>query len=606
MLKHFRSASKRVRTIWWVLTIGTVVTFIGGFIVFGPGMGGSQNGTTTPNVVAKLSGGEISGAELADAQARSLAAYQAQRGGTPEGRDAAMMREQAWTTLVTEKVISAVAKRLGIQTSDAEVVYVAKNSPPSDITTNPAFQTNNRFDMSKWQQALADPSINWSPLEERVRSLLPAQRLEERVVAGVKLSEPELRRTFATTTDSARATVALFNLGPAPDSTKLDDAALKKYFDAHATEFSGPAEAQLELVQMPRTVGEEEERAVRIAMESLLARARGGESFAALVTEQGEGPYVQAGGDLGQDIPVASLPPDFQQKLATLPVGGVTDPIRQGNAYVLVRVNEKKDVAGQPSVRLSVLQKSIMPSPETAQKDVDTMLKLRKEAEREPLATVAARHQLVSHSTGWFAQQMYVPALMQLPQAQSWALTAKRGDVSRIFELEGEWMLAQVTGRRPAGPRSFEDAKEAVKAALTSELQLEQPRAAARKMVEALRAGQSFEAAAASAGGTVVTTGWFTRRTPPAPLAAFPQAIGLAFGLQPGAVGPPVAQNAGAVVLRLDERKAGSEAQFEATKGNLSQTILNDRQSRYVRGWIDKLIQESNLKDLRQPIESNL
>jgi parvulin-like peptidyl-prolyl isomerase len=608
MLKHFRSASKRVRTIWWVLTIGTVVTFIGGFIVFGPNMGGEAAiDPSTPSVVAKVGGAEVSGAELNEATQRSLLAYQAQRGTAPEGRDAALMREQAWTTLITEKAIAAYAKRLGIETSDAEVVYVAKNSPPSDITLNPTFHTNGRFDMSKWQQALADPSINWSPLEERVRDLLPAQRLEERVVAGVKLSEPELKAAFASRSDSVRATVALFDLGPAPDSSRLDEASLKKYFDAHPSEFAGPEEAQLDVIRMPRTVGEDEERSVKLAMDGYVERVRsGGESFTAIVAAEGEGPYAANGGDLGQDIPLSSLPPDLSSMLATMPLGQITDPIRQGNTYVIFRLNERKEVAGQPSVRLSVLQKTIEPSAESAQKDAETMLEIRKDAGKEPLAAVAARHNLVAQSTGWFAQQMFVPAIMAVPQVQQWALTAKPGDVSRVYQLEGEWLLAQVTGRRAQGPRAFEDAREQVRAALQSDLQRQAPLEAARRMVAEVKAGKSFDEAARAAGGSVVATGWFTRLSPPPTLAALPQAIGLAFGLAPGQVGGPVSQTAGVAVVRTDEKKIGSQAQFEIMKGNLSQNILNERQGRYVRGWIEKLLVDAKLKDLRPAIEQNL
>ena len=58
MLKHFRSGSKRIRTLWWVLTIGTVVTFIGGFIfIFGSGTGDTSRGCVCWTGRTKSSGG---------------------------------------------------------------------------------------------------------------------------------------------------------------------------------------------------------------------------------------------------------------------------------------------------------------------------------------------------------------------------------------------------------------------------------------------------------------------------------------------------------------------------------------------------------------------
>ncbi len=607
MLKHFRSGSKRVRTLWWILTIGTVVTFIGGFIfIFGSGIGDVSRALTNPTVIGKVGDEEIGLGDFEAAMAAAQQQYQSQYGTAPQGRDATLLREQVWNNLVTERAVNAVARRNRVVVTDPEVLFAARNTPPPDISQNPAFMTNGRFDPNKWRQALADPSVNWSPLEERIRRTLPGQRLEERVVAGVKISEPELQRLYSNQYDRVQASIVLFPLDAAPvDSSRLDETALRKYYDEHKSSFTGTAEAQAEVVQIPRRVGEEEDRAARLEAETIVAEARGGTDFGQLARERSEGPFADRGGDLGQDIPLSRLPPALQAAIDSLAIGGVTDPIREGNTYFIFRLNERKATGPEPTFRLSQIQKPIRPSPESLQEDAELVLKLRKESADGNLAEVAARRQLVSVNTGWFGPNQMIPILIQLPQAQQWAGRAKKGEVSRAFSTETGWVLVQVTDRRESGPRPFDLVKDQVRRAAEIALRQQKPLADAGKLLDAVRAGQSLELAAAAAGVAVAATDTFPRSRPDARIGAFPRAVGMAFGLPAGQVGSPVAGDGGVIVVRKNLELPGSPAQYEQLKGSLSQTLLSNRQQRYLQAWVQDVVKGAEVKDLRQEIEES-
>ena len=605
MLKHFRSGSKRIRTLWWILTIGTVVTFIGGFIfIFGSGAGDSSRATQTPAVVGSVGDAEISQAELAVATQQALAQYKMQYGSDPQGRDAAILNEQVWNNLITEKAVEAEAKKLGIKVTDAEVVFAVKNTPPPDVAQNPAFLTNGRFDPNKWAQALSDPQINWAPLEDKMRKMLPGQRLEERVIAGIKISEPELRRLYDLQYQKAVVTAAMLPLDFTPiDSTKLNDAALKAYYEAHKSDFSGPAQSQASLVSIPRSVGASEEKTAKDAADAMVKEIRTGGDFATIAKERSEGPYAERGGDLGQDVPESRLPPALQQALASLPVGGVTDPIRDGMTFFIFKLTDKKVTNGEPVVRISQIQVPIHPTQESIDKDRDMIIKLRKEAATGKLSDVAAKRQIVAVDTGWFGENEYVPMLVQMPQIQRWALSAKKGEVSRAFSNETGWIIAQVTDKREAGPRPFETVKDQVKSELELSLRQAKPLATAEKIVAAVRGGQTLEAAAAANGAMTFTTPPFARTTPDPRLTAAPRAVGLAFGLPPGQVGPPVASPNGIFVVRKDAMMAGTDAQFDSLRSTLSQTMLSTRQRRFVTAWVQKTLDAQKVADKRPEIE---
>jgi parvulin-like peptidyl-prolyl isomerase len=606
MLKHFRSGSKRIRTLWWILTIGTVVTFIGGFIfIFGSGAGDmSRAMNQTPDQVGKVGGEPVRQDDLNGSMSVAQASYMSQYGTEPTGKDAALVREQAWTNLIAERAVDKVARRYGVTVGDAELLYAARNSPPPDITLNPAFMTNGRFDRTKWQQALTDPNVDWSPLEERMRRVMPAQRLEEKVIAGVKISEPELLRLFSTQYDRTVASFVILPLDGSPiDSSKFSDSALKAYYEAHKGDFSSPAMVQAEIVQIPLTVGPDEDAIARAEAEAIVRDVRAGADFAQLAQERSEGPYAERGGDMGQDVAISRLPPALQPVIAALQPGQVADPIRDGNTYFIFKLVNRTPTG---DVRLAQIQKPIHPSSESLQKDVEGIRKLRADAAKEPLAAVAARRQAVSVNTGWFAQGQFVQALFQLPQVQQWALHAKKGEVSRAYGTETGWVVVQVTDRREAGPRPFDDARDDVRRALELSLRQEKPMKDAERLLAAVKAGQSLEQAAAAIGAAVAHTDSFARSQPDPRLSPAPRAVGLAFGLPVGKTGGPVAGPSGVYVVRKDAFVPGDLTVYERIKGQLSSQILQARQQRWLRGWIESTVAATRVEDLRNDVEETL
>jgi len=75
---------------------------------------------------------------------------------------------------------------------------------------------------------------------------------------------------------------------------------------------------------------------------ALVARARGGEDFAALARAHSQGATAGSGGDLGT-LARGDLAPDLQKLAFSLPPGSVSDPVLQGGGYRVLKVVEKKD-----------------------------------------------------------------------------------------------------------------------------------------------------------------------------------------------------------------------------------------------------------------------
>src|SRR5262245_50330220 len=102
-----------------------------------------------------------------------------------------MLEDQTWETLVGEALLRQEAAKRGVEVSDADILSQIQTSPPREVMQLEAFQTNGRFDPQKYQQALADPRYDWTWLETYVRSYLPQQKVQQRIVSSVVVSDAE-------------------------------------------------------------------------------------------------------------------------------------------------------------------------------------------------------------------------------------------------------------------------------------------------------------------------------------------------------------------------------------------------------------------------------
>jgi hypothetical protein len=389
-----------------------------------------------------------------------------------------------------------------------------------------------------------------------MRKMLPGQRLEERVIAGVKISEPELRRLYDLQYEKAVVTGALLPLDVTPiDSTRLNsrrpEGLLRSAQGRVHRPGPGAGRAGLDPPHRRRGRGQDGEKEA----EDIVAWPAAAATSPTLARERSEGPYAERGGDLGADVPLSRLPPQLQTAFATLPVGAVTDPIKDGPTYFIFKLNDRKVVGTEPVVRMSQIQ---VPDPPVAGIARPRSRPDRQAAQGSRLRQAGrGRRQAPDRldELGLVRRERVRPDAHPDAADPALGLSAKKGEVSRAFANESGWIVAQVTDRREAGPRPFESVRDDVRRELEQSLRQAKPLAAAERIVAAVKGGQPFEAAAAANGAVVFTTQPFPRTTPDPRLTAAPRAVGLAFGLAPGPGRP---------ARGLEQRRAGDPQGFRA------------------------------------------
>ena len=127
---------------------------------------------------------------------------------------------------------------------------------------------------------------------------------------------------------------------------------VKKYFDTHPDKFRKPESVKLSEIYLG-TNGKDE-AAVRTRALELVNQIRAGADFKALAAansereKNGERTAVKDGGEVGE-FDVTNLREDLVAALKNVPVGGVSEPIRTGEGYQILRVNARTPAGTTPT-----------------------------------------------------------------------------------------------------------------------------------------------------------------------------------------------------------------------------------------------------------------
>ena len=367
MLKYLRMGSKRTKAIWWILVVVTTFTFVGGFIfLFGSGLDSSYQAKAT-GALGTVNGSPITRADFQNAVAEQRQAYRQRFNSEPGDQETRMIEAQAWRGLINQRLLEKRALALGLTPHDREVVLILQAAPPNVLLSMPDFQTNGKFDPNKYAAALRNPGINWAPFEDLVRKQLPVRKLQERMVASIKLSQPELEDAYRQRFE--KAVLTLVSVPPLVSAAvrPASEADMDRVYQAKKGLFSGPERTRLEVLTEPKRFAEDEVRAAREQAQSLVERARRGEDFAQLARDYSEGPAADKGGEIQRLFQPTEFGPELAPKMAAMQKGDIGDPIAEPGRFVVVKVLDRMQdpVSPTPNLRLAQIVVNVRPGEQT-------------------------------------------------------------------------------------------------------------------------------------------------------------------------------------------------------------------------------------------------
>jgi len=601
MLKFLRMGNKRTKTIWWALIVVTVITFVGGFVfLFGIGLDTTRTAQSRGEI-GIVNGASISRVDLANALNDQRAAFQKQTGADADAEESRALETQAWRSLVTQHLLLDEARKLGLEASNQEVVISLQSSPPAALAGAPAFQTNGQFDPKKYVAALRDPNNNWAPFEAQARQTIPMRKLQERMLASLKLAEPELRRAYRDRYEQVGLTVVQISPSQQPNVPAPSDADVERVYQKYRSRFASGARTQLELLMLPMKFSQDEIRAAREVAQGLCDRAKRGEDFATLAKDYSEGPGAARGGEVNRVFQPHEFGQAMEAKMAAIPVGGISDPFQDGPYWVVIKVLSRipDPVSSIPNMHIAQLAIRIRAGESSLRDQYQAATKVRDRAVRVGLGKAAAENGLSTTRTQPYDYNNTPPELLPAPEAADWGLSAKAGAVSRVLEGPEEFIIAQVAAQHPAGIPPKADVIEQLRQVAQLETRIALAKPQADKAAQALAAGQKLEDAARAAGTTAFTVASMSRAAPDQRLAPVQEVVGAAFAAPPGRTIGPIQTLAGWFFVRVDRRAPADPAAFDQLKPQITQDIITRRQQSFFLTWLADLRSKAKVQDFR-------
>jgi peptidyl-prolyl cis-trans isomerase D len=581
-------------------------------------------------VVAKVNGEVIPVVELQRLVDNLQRSY---RDLGPDALPPEMLRGQALDQLITLRLLSQEAQRLGLQVSDEEL--------RESIAGIPAFQVDGRFDKGQYLAVLRANGRTPADFEEAQRAQVLVDKLQELVVAGAHVSQAEVKERFRF--DNERVVLSYVKLEAAgflPQVT-LSDEDLKGYYEAHREEFREPERMRIEALffdpqvfaakatptdaeieayydanqddfRKPEEVHArhilfrvgpgataEEQEAIRSKAGGVLKELEGGGDFAALAQQHSEDATASAGGDLGW-FGRGRMVPSFEQAAFALSPGAISEVVESPFGFHIIKVEDKRSERVEPleEARETVVERM------RAQRGRELALEAVEAAhdrllDGEELAKVAADIGVGVQTPPPFARTESVVGLGQDPELLKTVFETDTGEVGEIVSLESGYVAFRALERIDSYVPDLAVIRDRVEEALRRERAAALAGERAQRLLKQLQETRDLGALALAEGLTVEETG------PVGRIGAFVPGIGnaqdlkdAAFALTPETpVAPSVYEVQGDAVLAvLKERMPPDEATFAIQEATLTEQSRRRLEAALRRAFIDHLKSKAQIE----------
>jgi peptidyl-prolyl cis-trans isomerase D len=602
VLQVMRSSAKFV---FWILAFA----FIGGFLLV-ESSGLLGRGAVTPTTaVATVNGADILYTDWQRRSSQLLQQEQQQSGRSLTQDESQRIENQAFDEMVSDILLQQEYRKRGITVSDAELRDYARFAPPQWITSDPSLQTEGQFDPAKYQRLLASGQARQGgllvALEQYYRNEVPKEKLAEQVTAGVFVTDLDLWRAWQDANDSAAVSFVVFRPKPTAADSNVSESDLRKYYDAHKSEFDRPGRATVSVIAIPRVVTAVDSAAVRDRILQLRAEILGGAKFEDVAKRESADTISGAnGGDLGKGVR-GRFVPEFEKALDALKPGELSGPVLSPFGYHLIRLDSRSGDTLAAHHLLLRIQASDS-SAAKVDREADRLSKIAAGSDQPSKFEEGARalgltpfKVTVAEGEPARYQDRYVPSV------SAWAFSgAKPGEISDLFDSEDGYYLARLESVSEGG-KTFESAKSDVLARVAQDRAVERAIPQANELATAARSS-SLEAAAAPRKLTVQQTGLTTRSGAATAFGSIGEALGAAFALPVGAVSVPIRQADGVFVLRVDTRKPADKVAFEAKKKEVRAQRLQQLKQQRLQAYFADLRKSAKINDRRKEITAQL
>jgi hypothetical protein len=493
---------------------------------------------------------------------------------------------------------------LGIPVTDREVAFAVRNSPPEFIQKNEYFQTDGKFDMSKYQSFLSDPAAarDLVFLEENYRQSMKSQKLIDRLLGTVRVSKDEIIQAYQDKSLKVKVAYVFFDISSVPkDSSGFPQDRLQEYYFKHEKDFKEPEKRNAEYVVFAATPTEQDTEAVKAQAEDLIARINAGEDFATLATENSDDQAsAKNGGDLGF-FGQGRMVKEFEDAAFGAKVGEVVGPVESRFGYHIIKVTDRKIEDGKAQVKASHILLKFKAGNATVDNARNSANQFAQEAKKGDFHDLATVYGVTIQETDYFPRGDYIPKLGRMQALSDYIFNQPVGRTTDAYYIRDSYYVFHVIGARKETIKPLEEVKENINNILAGEQQSEEVLQKAKEFRSQIQNPNDFERLSEQFSlkvDTVETPFAFDDYIPGiGRQKAFNGAAVALHNL--GDISQPVTLPRGCYVIKLLEKTPLDSTDFKAQEDNLTQQLLNQKRNQAYQAWMAQLKEHASIEDNR-------
>jgi peptidyl-prolyl cis-trans isomerase D len=599
MLRTMREKTK-------IIMLVLAVAFVG-WLVFDVGMGVTGRGQNQ----AGRDLGEVDGRPITYQQwlqtYQALADQERQRnpGQTLTREDQKALEDQAFESLVQDRILAAEYRKRGIVVTDQEIRDAARRFPPEEITSARDFQTDGKFDPQKWERFLASgtqPDFLLA-LEDRYRAELPRMKLLEEVTSDIYVPDAKLWNIYRDQHDSVvvRALVIRPDQAVADASVHVTPQDLQTYFDAHRAEYRQPARAIVSYIGFAKLPERVDSLAAMARARALRDSILHGADFAAVArSESADSSTRGQGGEL-PTFGRGEMAPAFEQAAFRAPIGEVTEPVVTPFGVHLIKV-EKRTADSVTARHILIPIQRTGARLDSLEARADSLDRLAAEQTDPTALDSAAKQMSLGLQTGFMIRQgePVVLGRYRIPDVGVWAFEAKKGETSPTIETSAAFYVFRLDSLVAAGIPPLAEVEGQVRSAVLAEKKRAAAEAIARDAGRRLDSGQTLDQVSAAMHLPIQTIGPFARPATVPLLGTATEAVGVAFRLHVGERSGMLSNGRGDVFyIEPTRRVRADSAAWERQKEDQRLTVIRAARQVRVQAFLDALRREARVVDNR-------
>ena len=551
--------------------------------------------------------------------------------------DTLNLKEQALNQLINRRLLLEEARWLQLDITREELQRA--------ILSYPAFQTNGQFDPQRYQRTLRYLRLTPQDFEASQQQDLLISKVQRFITRGAKILDTEVRSYFHQTRDKVNLAYVQMDPTTLKKNVKLDEQAIKSYFDEHREDYRfaakrsiiyvrfSPADylqevqttdAEVEefyrlhqkdyqepekvrarhiLLRIPPRAKTTELPAIMKKAKKVLDLARQGDDFAGLARKYSDDSTASKGGDLGYFTRTDMVKP-FSDAAFAMKKGEVSDLVRTRFGVHIIKVEDIKEESIRPlaEVREAAVQslkkeRASEIALQRAESFVDDTRAL------DDLQKAAAAKGFEVQESGLFAANEAISKLGRHPEVNEVIFSLRPKEVSPVLEVGEDKLVAQLVDIQDPRLPEFEEVQERVRKDWLAENSRVLARERAQELLETAVQEGSLAKVAKRNKQQIKETGLFTATAPVQPLGNKRDLVIAAFALtteQP--VAPEVYQvNNTFIIMQLKAREPAAEGEYQKKKNNITTNLLQIKKEQVFSRWVTARRQQSEVRILQEP-----